>query len=270
MTAGLVSVDEVNANWDYIRSLMKDVNGRIFQQFGYRVMTGPFAGMLVGKYSKWDDGNAGSKLAGSYEFELRGTIEKIKRRKPDTIVNVGSAEGYYAVGFGRIFPEAMVYAMDIDNDSLDQCEHNARINGLRKLTTVIGKPAPQDLQLGEGRHLFFVDCEGDELALLDPELCPLLRESDIVVECHDFFYSEDNAISGKLMERFSNTHEVELITPEIPYPGDYPLPGLPIGTVLLAITEKRPLPTVWLACWTRNLQPLAIASIVRRLRWKQN
>ena len=77
--------------------------------------------------------------------------------------------------------------------------------------------------MGEGRHLFVVDFEGDELALLDPESCPLLIESDIIVECHDFFFAEDNAISGKLIERFSDSHEVELITPEIPYPGDYPL-----------------------------------------------
>ena len=26
----IMSIDEVNANWDYIRSLMKDVNGKYF------------------------------------------------------------------------------------------------------------------------------------------------------------------------------------------------------------------------------------------------
>lgn len=238
--------------WEQTRALMRPIDDSLFERFGYHVMTGPFTGMLISKHTKWDDGNQSAKLAGSYEFELRGAIETIRKRKPETIVNVGCADGYYAVGFGRLFPDSFIYAMDIDNDSLDQCEHNARVNGVRKLITVIGKPAPQDIALGEGRHLFFIDVEGDELDLLNKDLCPLLIDSDIVVECHDFWNPED-PISAKLIKRFSNTHKVEMVVPAVPYPGDYPLlASLPIGTALLAISEKRPMPTVWLACWTHQ------------------
>ncbi len=232
--------------------IIKELNFNLFENFGYQVLTGPFAGMLIRKHTKWNDGNQGVKLIGAYEFELHKIIEKIIKREPDTVVNVGCADGYYAIGMGMRLPKSKIYAMDIDNDSLDLCEHNANINNVKRLTTVVGKPAPQDLKLGSGRRLFFVDVEGDELALLNKDLCPLLIDSDIIVECHDF-WDVNNPISAKLKERFSDSHDVEVIVPDIPYPGDYPfLSDMPIGTVLLAITERRPMPTVWLACWTQQ------------------
>ena len=90
--------------------------------------------------------------------------------------------------------------------------------------------------------------------LLDKTDVHRLIESDIIVECHDFLWPHDQVpLSKAISERFSDTHDIEWIAQEIPYPGDYPwLHDMPVGTVLLAITEKRPSPTVWLACWTRT------------------
>ena len=54
------------------------------------------------------------KLIGSYEEEVHPIIEEIIRRRYSIVVNIGCAEGYYAVGFALRIPDAIVYAFDVD------------------------------------------------------------------------------------------------------------------------------------------------------------
>lgn len=80
------------------------------------VASGPFAGM------KFTVGNSEGcflpKLLGCYELELHQHIMALrKQRQYDVIVDVGAAEGYYAVGLARLFPEARVLAHDTDEKS---------------------------------------------------------------------------------------------------------------------------------------------------------
>ena len=70
------------------------------------VHAGPFAGM------RYVDRSVGScfipKLLGTYERELAPKIERICRRQPGLVVDVGAAEGYYAVGLAMRIPEARI------------------------------------------------------------------------------------------------------------------------------------------------------------------
>src|SRR5262245_8138179 len=235
---------------------LKNLRDRLFNRFRGVVQTGPLAGMRIDNHFEWDD-QCGicPKLIGNYEFELHDAVRKAMARKPDTVINAGCAEGYYAVGLGRL-SGAKVYAIDINGKCLDQCGKNAMLNGILDLVLVDGKPGAKDLIRGEGHRLFFVDVEGYELSLLDPLQCPDLLSGDIIVECHDFLVDGDpnnSFVSDTLRRAFSATHDIEVISPRIPQLSDYPfLRDLPIGLQLLAIMENRPLPTVWLACWTKQ------------------
>src|SRR3954471_21407829 len=61
------------------------------------VLNGPFAGLV---YPSVDASLASlfAKLLGSYEREIHPVVEKICTAEYTDIVNVGCAEGYYAVG----------------------------------------------------------------------------------------------------------------------------------------------------------------------------
>lgn len=237
---------------------LKATDSMLAERYMNKVQSGPFKGMRLENRSSWNDGNMSTKYVGSYEFELHNSIRKAVSRKPSTIINAGCAEGYYAIGLGRLLPYSSVVAMDMDKAAIDQCVHNAQMNGIINMKLVEGKIGPEDLIQGKGHKLFVVDIEGYELSVLDPERCADLYTSDIIVECHDFLYVGDeeeptSIISDALEQRFGATHIIERIEPQAPYMRDYPcLSGLTLGTALLAITEKRPLPTVWLACWTKE------------------
>jgi len=251
-------MDEIAESWKGWAALVRPVTKILFEQLGSLCMSGPFLGMDVSVYEHpvWDDSNAPSKLIGVYEFELHAAIRKAASRRPNCIINVGCGEGYYAIGLARLIPDAQIIAMDKSNEALDAVETNARLNKIYsyRLSTVVGHVGPQDLQRGTGKKLYVVDIEGYESSVLDPERCPDLLRADIIVECHDFFVPEHHEqITDILAKRFARTHEVERIEFQVPNPNDFPfLNGLPYGYRLLAITERRPPRTAWLACWAKQ------------------
>ncbi len=93
------------------------------------VRHGPFKGM---KYPQ--KVSIGSelypKLLGSYESELTDTINFILKQDYSTILDIGCAEGYYAVGIGRIIQNARVIAYDTDEIALKLCNQMAQLNNV--------------------------------------------------------------------------------------------------------------------------------------------
>jgi hypothetical protein len=226
--------------------MMRGVNAQAFRMFGNRVFYGPFAGMVVPQFNpNWDDGNSACKLFGSYEHELHEAIQTAVWRRPDVVVNAGCAEGYYAIGLARLLPSAEVWALDINEGSLGLCQEYAAINKV-KVKTKAGAEKVEDLMLGDSnRRLYVLDIEGGEDGLM-PEG---FENSDLIVECHDFF----KPMGAALAERFSATHRVERITARLPNFEWYPfLKQFASIMPVLAVVEKRPTACYWLACWANR------------------
>src|SRR5205085_11411510 len=89
------------------------------------VTSGLFAGLILASDESWGN-NIGSKLLGLYESELHKTLGDVVRSSPDIVVNVGCAEGFYAIGLARLIPSAKVFAYDIDSEAQKICEAGAR------------------------------------------------------------------------------------------------------------------------------------------------
>ena len=229
--------------------VMDGVNAQAFRRYGNRVLTGPFTGMIIPERTPWADGNASTKLIGTYEHELHDVVETALWRRPEVVINVGCAEGYYAIGFARRGLE--VQALDISEDSLRVLEEFGELNGVRdKITVYNGAHNPEELLFSEydfTTRLYVIDCEGEELTLIDLDRCPSLLGADIIVECHDFLRP---GVSSALADRLWKTHRVEIIRPRLP---DLRLlEKLPTAINMLAVVEKRPMPCCWLACWANK------------------
>ena len=103
---------------------------------GNIVASGPFAGM------KYASGSIGSrllpKILGTYELELHPTIEKICQRSFDLIIDVGAAEGYYAVGMALRNSDAEVIAFETEVGGQNLIKEMADINGVADRVSVRG------------------------------------------------------------------------------------------------------------------------------------
>jgi len=223
---------------------------------GTIVRSGPFAGM---KYlSQPSEGGVTAKLLGAYEASLQGFFRSLPEQGYDAVLNVGCAEGYYAVGCARLLPGTQVLAWDIDPRAREMCSALAKLNGVESQVTIREKFETKDLpgvrgelksRLGKDPHACLViDCEGAEFDLLDPAQADF-GWLDMVVEVHP---SRECKLD-MLVERFRETHEIEIrkaetVVPELP---DW-LHELGHLDQILTVWEWRAVPTPWLILRSRS------------------
>jgi hypothetical protein len=125
------------------------------------------------------------------------------------IVDVGCAEGYYAVGFARALPKTTVYAFDIDLKSRELCAQLAALNGTSENLIIRDACDCRELDsLPLNDALIICDCEGYELELLCPDKARNLLKAYLIVELHDCFIP---GITPELFRRFEKTHVLQLI-----------------------------------------------------------
>jgi hypothetical protein len=191
------------------------------------------------------------KLLGIYERELASYIEQAVTRQPRLVVDLGAAEGYYAIGMARRLPLARVVAFEMDAEGQAALREMARLNGVFNRLTILGKCEPHDLEsvLGnESEAIVICDVEGCEEKLLDPAIVPALQRLPILVELHDFLIPK---VTELLWQRFSGTHVITQIAQEDRSKIDFPWRTLatlflPRSYLDWAVSEWRPVRMTWL------------------------
>ena len=173
------------------------------------VQSGPFKGMRYLDETVW--GSILPKWLGSYEAELHPIIARIVEHSYDTIIDVGCAEGYYAVGLALAIPAAKIYAFDTDFISRAQVRRLALLNKVRDRLQIRASCNHSDLDaLSSGDTLVVCDVEGFEAQLLNPESALSLRQSDILVEVHEALDSLE--VERLLQSRFAASHRIQRLT----------------------------------------------------------
>lgn len=173
------------------------------------IVQGPFAGMSY--YPRAHGSMILPKLLGTYECELRGPIETICIQGCDRIIDIGAAEGYYAVGMALRNPGVPLICFELNASARYDLRRVARRNGVLSQLDVHPACTPDSLAHaleGARRPAIICDCEGAEDELLDPERVPALRRALILVETHEGMIG---GVNQRLLDRFAPTHDVELI-----------------------------------------------------------
>lgn len=195
-----------------------EIDPIVAQHCGTTVIAGPFNGMRYGAHAFC--GGYAPKLLGCYEAELHGVLTEALGRNYEVIVDIGAAEGYYAVGFARRFPQAQVFAFEIDQQAQSFCEEMIALNEVTDRVHLAGACTVDSLRsLPLRSALLICDCEGGEFDLLRPDVVPDLASCDLLVEMHDHI---DARITPTLLERFARTHDVALVDSRVHDPADFP------------------------------------------------
>jgi hypothetical protein len=184
------------------------VRERLFGPHGEpTVLSGPFRGMRYFYATIW--GSITPRWLGSYEFELWNVIENSLATQYSRIINAGSAEGYYAVGYAWRNPSSEVFAFDIDPVSRTQTRQLAKMNGVSDRVRIEGCCSHDTLnRLLAGHTLLIMDVEGYEAVLLDPLKVPGLAATDILVELHDVGCQDQPRVEEVVHSRFASTHQI--------------------------------------------------------------
>lgn len=248
--------------WRYLRPVpelysakspkLREIAERIITQYGLVVQHGPFAGLQYIRDAI--DSQLVPKLLGAYEAELHDAFTGLIKAGHKVVINIGCAEGYYAVGLARTLPDARVYAFDPDPHARKLCRKLATQNGVADRISFRGFCSIGRLRaLTKRRALIVCDCEGCELGLLRPDLIPGLRFCDLIVELHDFINPET---SSTVLSRFEGTHWIKRIRAGERDAKLYPaIAELNPADQHLALSEFRPSEMEWAVMEARATRP---------------
>jgi hypothetical protein len=229
------------------------IQNTLLKQQGTVVMQGPLAGMDFLPQSA--EGCHIAKLLGCYEQPLQPFIEQAIATAYPTILNIGCAEGYYAVGMAMRMPGTQVLAFDLNPQAQEVCSALAQKNGVSDRVKVSALFKPEDfVNYANQKILVLCDIEGAEREVLDPAKAPALAGMDLIVESHECLLP---GITQLLIDRFKNSHQVTLVQDD----GQRQLAKLPpwfIGMAhldqLLATWEWRSGATPWLVMKSKRVQ----------------
>jgi hypothetical protein len=223
-----------------------DAAERFVEVHGPQVRRGPFRGM---RYAP-DRVAATQKLLGAYERELYPWLERVLAGCPARFVDIGAADGYYAIGVAR--RGIPVEAFEMSRIARRELSELARLNDvtIELHGTATARRVRRVLL---DRTLVLSDCEGAELDIFDAETVAALRTATVVIEVHE---SLRPGAEVTLRQRFFATHACEKTAPGPRDQRDYPeLAAAGPSDWHSALQEVRSGATPWLMFTPRDASP---------------
>lgn len=183
---------------------------RLCNKFPLRVAAGPFRGTRC-ELTTTGDGVV-AKLAGTYEMEIQSAFECVLGAKPDVIVDIGAAEGFYVAALARDLPGARVVAYEAKEEWHRRIRRMLDLNGVSGRCDIRGFCDRVEfrrlLETEDAARMFILmDIEGGEFSLLTPEVMPWLRNVELLVELHE---PESRLQGDALVAMLGATHDVEV------------------------------------------------------------
>lgn len=227
------------------------------------VVGGPFKGMRY--HGDAVCGAASPKILGVYESELAPFLLRWSTIPFQHIIDVGAAEGYYAIGCAMLWPQATVTAFETSEEGRLLLTRNVELNGLQSRVKIMGYCGREQLQaalLNGEPSLVIVDIEGAEGHLLEPGNIHGLANAHIIVEIHDFV---SDSVGETVSSRLTSTHVIEEVRTQSRTFSDFHEPRALWKRFWLLpylkqyADELRPGPMRWFCCTPRKRNHLVNA-----------
>ena len=187
-------------------NLTKNYN-KFINSIGTNIINGPFKGM---KYISESVGSCHMpKILGIYENEIYPTLLNFLSNS-DLFVDIGAAEGYYAVGSAIKYPNLNVIAFEMDKIGRQYISNLKKRNNvdnveIRKKFSNVDFFSIQ--KSAYNRITYLIDIEGEEINIFS-KYHNHFNNSYFIIEIHD---RVSNNIESYLKRFFSNSHNTYLI-----------------------------------------------------------
>lgn len=147
------------------------------------VMNGPFKGLNYDGIESFCS-TINPKLFGTYEIELHNVIKQIIKKSYLRIIDIGSAEGYYAIGipYAKNNLEVEVVAIEVSKVATDNLRKLAKNNIQNKV--IITDKFESKKYYDNKDTIVIMDCEGAELDYLKKIDKKHILKWDFLIEIH--------------------------------------------------------------------------------------
>ena len=222
---------------------------KVKERYGLEVAFGPFKGMKLSPNAWWSKKNMTAQVLGIYEsnviFELENYAGKFSN-----FIDIGAADGYYAVGsvFNGMYKNS--HAFEINELGRKTILETAKINNCEKQISIYGEANSskiRDIIKKDGSALVIIDIEGGEFDLLSEDMLNSLRQCVVICELHPFMFSDGANKLSSLVKRCDRSFEISFNHRKIyQFPECDLLDTLPDDARLLAFSEGREAAMQWM------------------------
>jgi hypothetical protein len=211
---------------DQLSFRRKIISHRFKAANGQKILYGHFSGVNLSKTSFWNSIDHPSILLGLYEREVLDVIVDLCIiNNKNLFINIGAADGYYAVGLLKknFVDKAICY--ELTRDGRDSIKLNCELNHIDNSKIIIrGKACPEfhlDLPNNLTNAIILIDIEGFEFELLSEDSLMSIKEAIIIVELHPHLISNGETEVLKLIKRAEKLYNVGFIRPGFRNPHEF-------------------------------------------------
>ena len=170
-----------------IQRAKNKVLNKIILEHGHQVAYGTFKGMKLSKNTYWSKNDIITHILGVYEKHVLKKIIEFSKKGNYPFIDIGAADGYFAIGMAFSETFKKIYAFEIDEEGRRSLNRNIE-NNLCKDKVVVDIEANfetlKDIVDKNKSAVILIDIEGSEFDLLDDNLLQLLSNCYIVCELH--------------------------------------------------------------------------------------
>ncbi len=176
---------------------------RLAVELDNEIQYGIFKGMKLSSL-RWGRHDKAPMMLGLYESEVSREIEKAAVHAT-TFIDVGAADGYFAVGaiFSGLYANSVCF--EISGEGRDSIKLNAEKNGVASKVSIFEEANEETLlkvaeKVNTSDLFILCDIEGGEFDLFTLRVLQALKKSTILIEIHDFSEADRKRYSSlKLM-----------------------------------------------------------------------
>ena len=216
----------------FIRRRKLSISRTLAKDMGNTVRYGFFKGFVLGKGYEWGKSNIWSQLKdfifganiqisfsmllGLYETEVLSALKEVSAKRK-TLIDLGAADGYFAVGclYSKMFEK--VYAFELFEKSQKNMRYNSELNKVSDQLQIFGKAVNElPLQLLNNgvdfsQSVIICDIEGGEFELFSDEVLGAFKNAVIIIEIHDWHEDGVNRFQS-LQDRASKYFNITKLT----------------------------------------------------------
>ena len=223
---------------------------------GHRVAHGIFKDMKLNRNIYWSKNDLTTHILGVYEKHILDQLIKFSKHKNTIFIDIGAADGYFAIGsaYSGLFQK--VYAFEIQKNGREILSENAKANNCDKNIIIKSEANFNTLKEIIDIHtsaVILIDIEGGEFTLLNDQTLKLLRNCNVVIELHPSLVKDGNKKESELINSAKKFFKFSLIKRENYNPNLYEeLDSFSDEERLLAFSEGREANMNWLILEPKN------------------
>lgn len=177
----------------------KVLGRQLHEAFGGEVQQGALKGLILGPEPTWARADLGPMLLGTYEINVVKQLRRLSEGR-STLVDVGAADGYFAVGCLKagLFERSICF--EADSITREALRETVLRNGVEDRVTIFGTADSSVLDklasanVDPADAVFLIDIEGGEFTLLDDSTLRSLENARFVIELHNEMLPGDDRL----------------------------------------------------------------------------